>query len=230
MQTINVNNINSYYGKKEILKNVSFQANKGECIGILGYNGCGKSTLLSILAGVQKPKNGQITYCNEIAYSKEQNRYNKNLFNTMIGYVPQENPLIPELSVYDNLSLWFKNKETLDSSLKNGFLHTLGIHEYVKKKVSQLSGGMKKRVSIAIATIYNPQILILDEPSAALDLSCKEDIKDYLKNYLEQGKNVIITTHEDNELELCDKIYVLKNGVLKEVNNKLRGKELVKEF
>ena len=230
MQTINIENINSSYGKKEILKNVSFFAEQGECIGILGFNGCGKSTLLSILAGVQKPKNGKITYCEKIAYSKEENKYNKKLFDTMIGYVPQENPLIPELSVYDNLSLWFENKKTLDESLKNGFLHTLGIHEYSKKKVNQLSGGMKKRVSIAIATIYNPPILILDEPSAALDLSCKEDIKDYLKNYLEQGKNVIITTHEDNELELCDKIYVLKNGVLKEVNNKLRGKELVKEF
>lgn len=225
---IEVKNINAYYGKKEILKDISFSSEKGECIGILGYNGCGKSTLLSILAGVLIPKSGEIFYDNKIALSGK--KINKSIFLNEIGFVPQENPLIPELSVYDNLTLWYNNKEELDKDLKSGLLFKLGINTYVEKKVSQLSGGMKKRVSIAIATINNPNILILDEPSAALDLACKEDIKEYLSEYLKTGKNIIITTHEDIELDLCDKLFVLKNGKLEEVDKTLRGKDLVKTF
>lgn len=230
MDTIVVNNIKSSYGKKEILKDVSFSAKTGDCIGMLGYNGCGKSTLLSILSGIRKANSGEIKYNETVAFSKNKNEFNRKIFENQIGYVPQENPLIPELSVYDNLLLWFDSKEQLNKELENGFLHKLGVDTYVKKKINQLSGGMKKRVSIGIATINNPKILILDEPSAALDLSCKEDIKEYLREYISAGNNVIITTHEDSELELCNKLYVLKDGVLTSVDKNLRGKELVKKF
>ena len=230
MQTIQVNNIKANYGLKNILADVSFSANAGECVGILGYNGCGKSTLLSILSGINKAKNGEIEYLNKKVYSKKDGIYLKNDFSKIVGYVPQENPLIPELSVYSNLQLWFSSKKELDENLENGFLHQLGIHNYIKKNVNQLSGGMKKRISIGIATINNPKILILDEPSAALDLACKEDIKKYLSEYLSKDNNVIITTHEDSELELCNKIYVIKDGVSKEVDHTLRGNRLVETF
>lgn len=230
MDTIIVKNIKSSYGKKEILKDVSFSAEKGDCIGILGYNGCGKSTLLSILSGIRKASNGEIKYNEATAFSKNKNEFNRKIFENQIGYVPQENPLIPELSVYDNLLLWFDSKEQLNKELQSGFLHKLGVDTFVKKKINQLSGGMKKRVSIGIATINTPKVLILDEPSAALDLSCKEDIKEYLKEYIEAGNNVIITTHEDTELELCNKLYVLKDGILTSVDKNLRGKELVEKF
>lgn len=225
---IEVKNINAYYGKKQVLDNVSFSSKKGECIGILGFNGCGKSTLLTILAGIQKPKSGEIIYDTENALSN--GKINKSIFSKKIGFVPQENPLIPELSVYDNLKLWYNKKEDLDNDLKNGLLHKLGVDTYIEKKVNQLSGGMKKRVSIAIATISKPDILILDEPGAALDLACKEDIKEYLSEYLKEGKNVIITTHEDIELDLCDKLFVLKNMKLSEVDKNLRGKKLVEKY
>lgn len=225
---IEVKNINAFYGKKQVLENVSFSSKEGECIGILGFNGCGKSTLLSILSGILKPKSGEIIYDKEIALSN--GKFNKSIFSKKIGFVPQENPLIPELSVYDNLKLWYDKKEDLEKDLKSGLLHKLGVDTYVDKKVNQLSGGMKKRVSIAIATINKPDILILDEPGAALDLACKEDIKEYLSEYLKEGKNIIITTHEDIELELCDKLFILKNKKLSEVDNTLRGKNLVEKF
>jgi ABC-type multidrug transport system ATPase subunit len=148
----------------------------------------------------------------------------------MTGYVPQENPLIPELTVYDNLRLWYPDKKQLQQELAQGFLSLLGIAEYLTKTVNKLSGGMKKRVSIGIAMAGLPPVLLLDEPSAALDLICKEDIRKYLKAYLKRKGTVVLTTHEESELDLCDKLYVLKDGKLFEIDRTLRGAELVRMF
>ncbi len=145
MKMIEIENLISAYGRKKVLQGVTFSGERGECIGIIGPNGCGKSTLLSAMAGVLRPLSGAIRY-----YGKDalQNRV---VFQKMTGYVPQENPLMPELSVYDNLRLWYPDKAELEKELEQGFLQILGIPEFVGKTVSKLSGGMKKRVSIGIA-------------------------------------------------------------------------------
>lgn len=255
---ISVQDITSAYGRKPILKGASFTAERGECIGIVGANGCGKSTLLSILAGTLKPKSGEVCYYGRIAWSdrslrsvgadnignaqNESNqregkaaragrmRCSKEVIRKMTGYVPQENPLIPELTVYDNLCLWYPDKECLKQELDQGFLHLLGVQEFVNSQVSKLSGGMKKRVSIGIAMSGMPPVLLMDEPSAALDLICKEDIRNYLEVYLQRKGTVVITTHEESELELCDKLYVMKDGKLQQIDRSLRGAGLVKMF
>lgn len=230
---IAVADVVSSYGRKRILKGASFTAQRGECIGIVGANGCGKSTLLSVLAGTLKPKSGAVVYGGRTAWADVgagRMRKDSEVIRRMTGYVPQENPLIPELSVYDNLRLWYPNKNVLRQELSQGFLSLLGIGEFVDKPINKLSGGMKKRVSIGIAMSGMPPILLLDEPSAALDLICKEDIRMYLQTYLQRGGTVVITTHEESELALCSKIYVMKNGILNTVDNRLRGKALVKMF
>ena len=230
---ITVTDVTSSYGKRRILKGVSFTAGRGECIGIVGANGCGKSTLLSVLAGTLKPRSGAVIYGGRTAWgctAAGRMHGDLEIIRGMTGYVPQENPLIPELSVYDNLRLWYPDKHMLQQELAHGFLSLLGIGEFESKQVSKLSGGMKKRVSIGIAMAGIPPILLLDEPSAALDLICKEDIRVYLQTYLERKGTVVITTHEESELSLCDKIYVMKNGVLSQADNQLRGADLVKLF
>lgn len=226
---ITVADVTSAYGRKQILKGVSFTARRGECIGIVGANGCGKSTLLSVLAGTLKPGSGQVSYYGRAAWSDgERGRMhgNKDVIRKMTGYVPQENPLIPELSVYDNLRLWYPDKRQLRQELEQGFLSLLGIGEFSAKQVSKLSGGMKKRVSIGIAMAGMPPVLLMDEPSAALDLVCKEDIRRYLQAYLERKGTVVITTHEEGELSLCSRLYVMKDGRLEQVDNRLRGSAL----
>ena len=224
MKMIEIENLISAYGRKKVLQGVTFSGERGECIGIIGPNGCGKSTLLSAMAGVLRPLSGTIRY-----YGKDalQNRV---VFQKMTGYVPQENPLMPELSVYDNLRLWYPDKAELEKELEQGFLQILGIPEFVGKTVSKLSGGMKKRVSIGIALSGMPPVLILDEPSAALDLVCKEDIKRYLQIYLERKGTVVITTHEESELSLCNSLYVMKDGKLVQVDKSLRGSALTAQF
>lgn len=225
--------ITSSYGKKKILKGTSFTAERGECIGIVGANGCGKTTLLSVLAGTIKPKSGAVVYDGRTAWSDigtGRMHGDFNVIRGMTGYVPQENPLMPELTVYDNLRLWYPDKHILKQELAQGFLSLLGIGGFSMKQVGKLSGGMKKRVSIGIAMAGMPPILLLDEPSAALDLICKEDIRKYLQTYLEHGGTVVITTHEESELALCDKIYVMKDGVLNQADKHLRGEALVRLF
>lgn len=196
--------------KKPVLHDISFSADAGQCIGLLGENGSGKSTLLSILAGAQKADAGTLLYEGKTLLPESREA------RQLIGYVPQENPLIEELSAYDNLRLWYCSDTSLslERELKEGVLAMLGIHEFLDVRVSRMSGGMKKRLSIGCAIAEDPQILLLDEPGAALDLICKERISVWLKNCMAQGKIIFLATHEEREIELCDKLYLLKNGVL----------------
>ncbi len=209
---ISAKNITKRYGKNSILKDINLEVNKGECAVIIGSNGCGKTTLLSILAGSNKPTSGQISIDGNNALA------NAKVFDRMIGYIPQENPLMEGLSVKDNLKFWYMGTgRSMEADLVNGAPVIFGVNKFLNKKVEQLSGGMKKRLSICAALAKNPPILILDEPGASLDIVCKQEIKEYIKNYMAVGGTVILASHEDYEIGLATKMYLLNDGVLKEV-------------
>ena len=225
MNFIEVKEIKKSYGKSEILKGVSFYVKKGECVALVGANGCGKSTLLGVLAGTLKAASG------EILYNGENPLQNRKIFQKYVGYVPQENPLMDKLSVYDNLRFWYCDTDrSIDEDMKNGILKEFGLDTYRKYPVAKLSGGLKKRLSIACALAANPQILIMDEPGAALDIVCKEDIKRYLLKYRQEGGTVLLTSHEEAELLLCDRMYLLKDGVLSELLDKPVGAGLLERL
>ena len=204
---IEIKNIKKSFGKKAPLKDVSFTAEEGQCIGILGKNGSGKSTLLSILAGVLPADGGEFLLDGESLFKKDK------LHAGNVGYIPQGTPLLEELSAYDNLLLWYGKKE-MKRELEDGVLKLLGIDEFIKVPVHKMSGGMKKRLSIGCAVAKRPPVLLLDEPTAALDLVCKEAIAEYLTRYKKAGGILFLTTHDSLELSLCDRLYILKNGVL----------------
>lgn len=205
--TVELAGIRKSFKRKRILEDVSLTAEEGECVGILGGNGCGKSTLLSILAGVQKADRGAFFYQGEDLLR------NSSLRTSLVGYVPQGNSLIEELTAWDNLRLWY-DRGTLRKELSDGVLAMLGIDSFLQLPVRKMSGGMKKRLSIGIAVTCRPHILLLDEPSAALDLVCKERIHTYLENYKAEGGIVLLATHDALELDLCDAFYILKQGCL----------------
>ncbi|MCR4841599.1 MAG: ABC transporter ATP-binding protein [Lachnospiraceae bacterium] len=219
---LEIKNIKKSYGKHEVLKDINLKAEKGDCIAIAGLNGCGKSTLLSILGGTLKADAGEfiingVNVMNDIKKKKG-----------LIGYVPQENPLIDELSVRDNLRLWFcDSKLDMDEELDHGILKLLGVDEFVNKRVDRLSGGMKKRVSIGCSVAHDPAVLLLDEPSAALDLECKESIRLFLIEHCKRDGIVIMTTHDEAELATCNRLLVMRNGVLTEEDGDLRGAALL---
>lgn len=198
------------HGKKKVLNDICLSAKSGECIGILGANGCGKSTLLSILAGIQPADAGSIKF-NDTDLLKAR----KKEHTSLIGYVPQECPLMEELNALDNLKLWYCDSPlSLQKELEQGFLAMLGIPDFLKVPVKNMSGGMKKRLSIGCAVAESPHILLLDEPGAALDLICKERIEVYLKNYKQQGNTILLATHEEREINLCNRLFLLRNGIL----------------
>lgn len=191
-----VNNISKYYGKKQILNNISFTANNGEAIGILGTNGSGKSTLLSCIAA---------------EYS--------NVRDTNVGYIPQENPLFDELKPIDNIKMWTKlTKQEILDRLSEAPLYDMGITDFLDVSVHKMSGGMKKRLSLATVLINNPSVLLLDEPFAALDLPAKQDILSYMRTFLNQDNILIVASHEEEIFNFCSRVFLLKNGQLIDTN------------
>ena len=220
---IEIKNITKKYGKHQVLRGIRFAAESGQCIGILGGNGCGKSTLLSILAGIQNADAGEFLFEEKDLFHYKRQR------EKLVGYVPQGTPLIEELSAKDNLSLWYTKKE-MAAQLENGVLHQLHVGEFLKTPVNKMSGGMKKRLSIACALAHRPPVLILDEPTAALDLLCKQYIARYIQNYKKDGGIVLIATHDVSEIALCDRVYIMKNGVLQPFQFDGDPESIVKEL
>ena len=154
---IKISSVCKKYGKHTILDNISINIHPGECVGIIGANGSGKTTLLSIIAGFLKPESGSISI------NDKKLSFSSDILRGYISYVPQENPLMEELSALDNLRLWYTGASlNLEEELDHGILKMLGISDFLNKRVSRLSGGMKKRLSIGIALADNPSLLITD--------------------------------------------------------------------
>ena len=187
-----VEHISKSYGKKQVLSDVSLSANNGETIGILGVNGSGKSTLL-----------------NEIAKIYAGNK------DVALGYLPQENPLFDELKPVDNIRLWTSlSKQEILERLNESPLMEMGISSFLDTRVGNMSGGMKKRVSLASVLINNPDVFLLDEPFAALDLLAKKDILYFIQAFSRRGGINIIASHEEEIFNICNKVYLIKNGKL----------------
>lgn len=220
---IKVESLTKRYGKHIVINSINLEINPGDCIGIVGANGCGKTTLLSILGGIQKQDSGKILIDGEVLD-------HNSALSRSISYVPQDNPLINELTGRDNLRLWYKgNRLSFNKKLNEGYLRTLGIDDYIDKTVSKMSGGMKKRLSIGIALLSDPTVLIMDEPSAALDITGKYQIKNYMKYFTHDLKgSIVVASHDQNELSLCNKLYLLKNGELKAISSKINDDALMK--
>ena len=207
--SIDIVGLKKRYGKRDILKGVTLNIEFGSCIGILGGNGSGKTTILSILAGITDADEGEFI-CEDYDLLKDDKRR-----RFLVGIIPQCNPLIEELSGKDNLLLWHDRKY-LNMSAKEGIIKELGITKFINKRVSTLSEGMKKRLSIACAVKEHSKILLMDEPGAALDIVAKEIIHEYIKKFTDMGGIVILVTHDEGELNLCDRHYILKDGILNE--------------
>ena len=190
-----VSSINKSYGKNKVLTDISLTVEPGQCIALLGINGSGKSTLLGILAGSIKPDSGSFGFDTPAS----------------TALLPQDNPLLPELSALDNIRLWNPgSKRSVLNEHNMSICRSLGVDTFLDKRVSKLSGGMKKRLSLAITMMSDPDLLLLDEPLASLDLLCKNGILRYLQSYTACGGSVIIATHETSALDICDQIYTLK--------------------
>lgn len=185
---------------------------KGKRFGLLGPNGAGKTTLMSLLTGLLKADKGSIQLLGHDVSDKSKNV--KKLF----GFVPQDLSFYAELSPVENLAFFGAwaglNKQEI-SQRTDELLTILGLQDVRNKVVQQFSGGMKRRVNLAIGVIHQPQILFLDEPTVGVDVHTRNAILDYLLALNKTGTTLIYTSHQLKEAEdLCDEIALLDNGKL----------------
>jgi ABC-2 type transport system ATP-binding protein len=216
---IEINKVSKQYPKTEkpSLNDISFEVAKGSKIGIFGPNGAGKTTLISILCGIIKQSSGEITY-----FKDNQPTGLKEVL-PKIGYVPQDFSFFPELSPYQNLmyfgALYGIQKKELKSKIDE-LLKVLGLSHVIHKKVGKFSGGMKRRVNLAIGIINNPDILFLDEPTVGVDVQSKNAIMTYLEELNVNGTTIIYTSHHMNEgQEFCNQILLIDQGILITLDN-----------
>ncbi len=205
---LRVNNINKKIKKMEILKNVTFKIPKGSIFAFLGPNGAGKSTLIGILVELIKPNSGEIVI--------ENNKDNKEKNYSKIGIVFQDNTLDDDLTVYDNLVIRGSLYKIDKNKLKNNIIkiiELLNMEDFATKKYSECSGGQKRIAMIARAIIVEPSILILDEPTTALDPKIRKTVWDViLKLNKEKNMTIFFSSHYLEEAYYANHICILNKG------------------
>jgi ABC-2 type transport system ATP-binding protein len=210
--SIVMNHLVKKYPDVTAVNDISLQVSKGELFGLLGPNGAGKTTIINILCGLITPTGGSATVGGydvqkETAKVKE-----------LIGVCPQETAIYPYLTGAENIELFGNlhtmNKGTLKTRLSL-LLEKLGLTQEAKRKAEKYSGGMKRRLSLILALIHDPQIAFLDEPTVAMDPQSRHAVWDFIKELKEEEKTIILTTHYMEEAEeLCDRVGIIDHGKL----------------
>ena len=209
--SIEIRNLSKNYNNIEAVKNINFKINKGSIVGLLGPNGCGKTTTIGMMLGLIKPSSGAV-FINDQNIESEKNRTKiLEKMNFISPYVE----LPKKLTVEENLKVYGKmyGVNNLQDRISD-LMKQLNLSEFKKRKTGELSSGQKNRVSLAKALINDPEILLLDEPTASLD----PDVGDYIRTYLEgfaskKGATILLASHNMNEVErLCNEVMMMKNG------------------
>lgn len=207
---LEVKNLSKKYKDQLAVNDISFNVTEGEIFGLLGPNGAGKSTTISIITGIVAPTSASI-----FVDGKEL-RSNLDWAKKSIGYVPQDLALYPTLSAYDNLSFFGQIYGLKGSELKDRIREVLRIVQLSDRAndlVDQFSGGMKRRVNLAIGLLHRPRILILDEPTVGVDPQSRNAIFESLEALNREGLTIIYTTHYMEEAErLCNRVAIIDNG------------------
>ncbi len=219
MQTpaIEFNQVKKQYGEFEALKGISFSVEEGSFFGLLGPNGAGKSTLINAMSGLVNPTSGQIKIKGfDVISDYRQTR-------RLLGLVPQELISDPFFSIRELLELqsgYFGLKGAQQAAWIGELLERLALSDKSDANTSQLSGGMKRRVLIAMALVHKPKVLVLDEPTAGVDVDLRRTLWEFTKELHQQGHTIVLTTHYLEEAEaLCDKVAIMQKGEVKALDS-----------
>lgn len=208
------------YDKRKVLNDVSLAVNSGQILGIIGPSGSGKTTCIKCLLGMEQLTGGTATILNTTMPNRK--------ILGRIGYMGQSDALYENLSAYENLIFFgnligLKGKQ-LETMIDEN-LQLVKLSGFKKKLVNTFSGGMKRRLSLAITLLGNPELIILDEPTVGIDPSLRKDIWEQLSTLSSQGKGVIVTTHVMDEAEKCDLVGLIIDGKLFEIGTPAALKE-----
>ena len=206
---IEINKLKKIYNKTIVVDNLNFKIQKGQIIGLLGPNGCGKSTTIGMMLGLIKPTSGSVIIKNKNIENNRTNLLEKMNFISPYVELPKKLTVEENLKVYARLYGVKNVKETIDNLMEK-----LNLIDFKSRKTGELSSGQKNRVSLAKALINDPEILLLDEPTASLD----PDVGDYIRSFIEEftsnkGSTILLASHNMNEVErLCHEVMMMKNG------------------
>lgn len=211
---VDIQNLTFGYNKKEnpIIQNLNLIVEKGLRFGIFGPNGAGKTTLMNLMAGLLTYETGSIQiFGNEI-------KKDKKIIRKMIGFVPQDFSFYEELSPAENMEFfgaWYGLKTPAIKSKTNHLLEVMGLTSVADKPVKQFSGGMKRRVNLAIGVMNDPQIIFLDEPTVGVDVQSRTAIINFLKQINSHGTTLVYTSHQLKEAEeLCQTVAMIDQGAI----------------
>ena len=211
---VELKNINKTYGSYQASKNVNFGIEKGKLIGLLGPSGSGKTTILRMIAGLETPDSGEIIINGKVVNDVPASERG-------IGFVFQNYALFRYMTVYDNVAFGLKvqkvDKKTIDARVRE-LVKLVGLEGLEKRYPSQLSGGQRQRVAFARALAPNPQVLLLDEPFAAIDAKIRQELRSWLKEMIEKlGITSIFVTHDQDEaIEVADEIIITNAGQIEQ--------------
>ena len=209
---ITVENLIKRFEDATAVDGINLQVKKGELFGLLGPNGAGKTTIINVLCGLIKPTSGT----GKVGGYDVQKETEK--VKTLIGVCPQETAIYPYLTGAENVELFgdlhTMNKETLKAR-RDMLLEKMGLTEDARRRSEKYSGGMKRRLSLILALIHNPQIAFLDEPTVAMDPQSRHAVWGFIKELKKEDKTIILTTHYMEEAEeLCDRVGIIDHGKL----------------
>ncbi|WAA13124.1 ABC transporter ATP-binding protein [Fervidibacillus halotolerans] len=208
-QAVQMEKVKKKYGKKTVLDHIQLSVQEGAIHGLIGPSGAGKTTIVKLVAGMETPERGFVNVFNE--------RMPNLQVLQKIGFMAQSDALYENLTGLEHLRFFgslFKLKKGEMNDRIDYVANLVNLTEDLSKKVSAYSGGMKRRLSLAIALVHNPNLLILDEPTVGIDPELKLQIWDELFRLKEEGRTIIITTHVMDEAEKCDSITMVRNGKL----------------
>ncbi|MGG7971373.1 ABC transporter ATP-binding protein [Klebsiella aerogenes] len=220
MIELSVDNLHLTYGDNPVLKGVSMELKRGEVVSLLGPSGSGKTTLLRAVAGLEKPTAGRITIGNNVVYDGSP-RSEIPAEERNLGLVFQSYALWPHKTVFDNVAYPLKLRKVASGEIKQrvqSVLEQLGLGHLGNRHPHQLSGGQQQRVAIGRALVYNPPVILLDEPLSNLDAKLREEARIFLRELIiKLGLSALMVTHDQNEaMAISDRILLLNNGVIEQ--------------
>ncbi len=213
-ELIKINNLNKEFGKVKALNNINLSVYEGEWLAIMGPSGSGKSTLLNILSLMDTPSSGEYILDNENLEQMDEEQ-KITLRREKIGLVFQQFHLIPYLNALENVMLSQYYHSSVDEEDAKMVLEKVGLSHRLTHLPSQLSGGEQQRVCIARALINNPELLLADEPTGNLDEANEQIVLQTLQKLKNEGKTIVLITHNPGLAKFADRTLILQHGVLK---------------